>query len=274
MRKKLTVMKLPPIPILYQADETTSSSTDEVTNSEDSSVFTDQDFQLAFLSACRRNRVSAVRELLSAGGETTIKARTERLGWTALHVAAAKNHIETCKVLLDRSKIKVDARDNNGNTALFLAVKNNNSIIVEFLLKHGADPNKVQQKKRKRQLACCDSPSGPCALTPFEWALENASTSLMVIKLLIRYGANVNGADPDGETPLIKALTVCQENRCSTLSPMGSPMATTVEKSYFATDERDDVEVVKLLLAHGADPHDCDRDAQTKHMYISLTEAC
>ena len=47
--------------------------------------------------------------------------KSDYSGSIALHCAANKGHTEVCEILLSNSNLNIDAKDNNGFTALHLA---------------------------------------------------------------------------------------------------------------------------------------------------------
>lgn len=52
--------------------------------------------------------------------------------------ASIANNLELVEMLLSREEIQINRQDEDGRTALHIACKNNNTEIVELLLKHGA----------------------------------------------------------------------------------------------------------------------------------------
>lgn len=64
-------------------------------------------------------------------------------GGTLLHLATKRNFKAVVEKLLQLPGIDVNMRDRDGNTPLLLAVTLDNGELVELLLKHGANPNIV-----------------------------------------------------------------------------------------------------------------------------------
>ena len=102
-----------------------------------------------------------------------------RNGRTPLHFAARKNAVrnspavEVAKVLLkQRPDIKIDAKDNCGETPLYCAARDNEVEMVELLLKHGADVNVKQNSGH----------------TPLRVAIRN--NAVEAADLLRRYGGH------------------------------------------------------------------------------------
>lgn len=71
-----------------------------------------------------------------------VNIKVNYYGSTLLHIAAYGGDIKIIELLI-KAKININARERKfGNTALITAFISNNSCeVIEFLLKHGADPN-------------------------------------------------------------------------------------------------------------------------------------
>ena len=99
--------------------------------------------QTAFLYAGAHGMNEALTHLINAGAKPDIY---NYYGGTALIPAAEKGHIDTVRLLLEKSNVDVNHVNNLGWTALMEAVVLgdggiNYQQIVELLLAHGADPN-------------------------------------------------------------------------------------------------------------------------------------
>lgn len=82
-------------------------------------------------------RDAAVRELLSRGSAVSARSR-KPLENTPLNAAAAGNHLEVCRVLLDAGA-DPNARQSGGFVPLHAAAQNGSRDLVELLLERGAD---------------------------------------------------------------------------------------------------------------------------------------
>lgn len=139
--------------------------------------------------------------------------------------------------LIDRSLLAV--RDSELETPLMHAALNASPRLVKLLLQRGADAN-----------AC-----KPDGLT----ALILASDSVAKVRTLIAAGAEVNAKTSNGTTALIAASAfphatpVIRELLAAgaNLNTVNSDGATALSQASAAGDLR----AMKLLLAHGADPH-------------------
>ena len=84
----------------------------------------------------RFNGLSTVDALLQGGADPSIKGKK---GSTPLHFAARRGNEEIVKVLLEHPKVKVDAKDSCGKTALHLACTEGHCRVCKLLLSKGAD---------------------------------------------------------------------------------------------------------------------------------------
>lgn len=92
------------------------------------------------LRAAAGGSPDAVRAAIEAGEDVNShQMGSYAEGYTPLHVAAEKGHLEVVKTLLENGAM-VDARDKEMNTPLMLAVTNNGTLdVVKYLVEHGAD---------------------------------------------------------------------------------------------------------------------------------------
>jgi ankyrin repeat protein len=174
--------------------------------------------------------------------------------------------------LLRADPTLIDQQVRNGETPLHVAAHYGFTEVVEWLLMNKADPNTRAYNQ----------------FTPLHLADDPA-----IVKLLVKYKADVSAKDSSGNTPLMRAasryaplrnLTEYAELRdrwlsiCKILREAGAPYDL-VTACYLRDIERvralldvtkqapgkdvmrlaatlGDVEIVKLLLKHGADPED------------------
>ena len=89
-------------------------------------------------------------------------------------------------ILLVQSGAIIDSTDNRGRTPLYIAAIGGRSNIVDYLLGHGADPNKGASWKGKQQ--------------PLHVAAMYGHVG--IIEDLLRHGAEIEGCTTAGETAL------------------------------------------------------------------------
>jgi len=183
-------------------------------------------------------------------GRTPIASRTDEKpedfasGWlTPLMFAAREGDVELTRMLV-RAGAGVDAAAGDGKTALALAIFNGNYEVASFLVDSKADVNKADVQR----------------FTPLFWAVDrrNMETApnfpwmvtvdpMPLIRKLLDAGANPNALV--NNTPRARMRE-------------GSPrivFATALMRAAFAAD----LELVTLLLDHGADPQIISKDGET-----------
>jgi ankyrin repeat protein len=241
------------------------------------------DGQTALLAVARTGNVAAAQLLLKHGA--TVDAREKWGGQTALMWASARRHPEMMQLLISKGA-DVNARsidrnyqrhvtaegrpknlDSGGFTPLLYAARENCVACVEVLLKHAADID-------------LQDPDG---VSPLLVAIMNANWDLA--RQLIVAGADVNQWDIFGEAPLFTAVGDRRQidgGRAS-IDPLNTTDGLTIVKTLLARGadpnmqlffkpanvrgainsrgatpliraaNNGDLEVVKLLLEHGAD---------------------
>jgi ankyrin repeat protein len=253
----------------------------------------DRDGMTALQMVARTGNVKAAQLLVDAGA--TIDARERWGGQTALMWASARRHPAMMQFLISKGA-DVNARstvrdyqrhvtaegrpkslDSGGLTPLLYAARENCHACVEVLLKSGADINLPD----------------PDGVSPLLVAIMNANWDLA--QQLIDAGADVNQWDIFGETPLFIAINshTRRDGGRNSIDPINKTTGTEIVKTLLArganpnvqlffkpanlggnTNTRGstpliraanngDVEMVKLLLEHGADATMMMADRQT-----------
>ncbi|WVZ64421.1 hypothetical protein U9M48_013933, partial [Paspalum notatum var. saurae] len=141
-------------------------------------------------------KVIAVRYLLDKGADLN---KQDVMGFAPLHYAAKQGYDEIARLLLSRGA-NVDLNSSEG-TPLHVAAAHGKFGVMQILLEHHADPNRVS----------------PNHCTPLAEVLSaadekvNESDRLKCMSLLVKAGADLNSMDPD--SPLViatrKGLTGC-----------------------------------------------------------------
>jgi ankyrin repeat protein len=218
--------------------------------------------QDALMWAAAERHPAVVRLLIEAGAET--RAHTKK-GFTALHFAAREGDIDTVRQLL-ASGVNIDIRSlpdaptpapaatprgpgyqatiSEGSTALLVATVRGHVPLAILLLEHGADPNVLD-----------------AGFTPLHWAsgtweggisnsvygfsdpmsgIPNRQQKLALVKTLLARGANPN-ARMTRRPPGFSGLGGGYED-----APGATP--------FLLASAADDLEMMKILLAAGADP--------------------
>ena len=182
------------------------------------------------------------RTPVAAGGDRSIEEFAS--GWmTPLMFAAREGDLESARHLLEAGA-DVNALAGDGKNALSLAIFNGNYELASFLVDRKADVNNTDTQR----------------FTPLFWAVDrrNMETApnfpwmvtadpLPLIKKLLDAGANPNALINNTPRARMRA---------------GSPrivFATALMRAAFSAD----LELVKLLLAYGADPKVVSSDGET-----------
>jgi ankyrin repeat protein len=196
-------------------------------------------------------------------------------GETILMTAARTGRPDLVVLLIDRGA-DINAREKwYGETALMWAAAENHAEVVRLLIARGADPNVRSNllEVPRRRTGQSVLPLG--SWTPLMYAARQ--NALETIGALAERGADLNLTDPDGATALVIAIINAHYDAAAVLLEKGAnPNIADKEASmaalYAAVDmsrlaighgrpnprpagERDAVDLVALLLKHGADPN-------------------
>ncbi len=243
------------------------------------------------LVACTDGNTAMVEKLLAAGAQANTAAST---GETALMACARSGSEGGVKALLARGA-QVNAKENlRDQTALMWAVSQRHPAVVRLLLEHGADvsartrvsgllvirdfegarfvcPPDVSEEDRRKSSYKIEAIAGnqdipKVVCNRADVAPKGGSTPLLFAarsgdfesaKLLVSAGANVNDAAPDGNSALVVAAYSGQRQVAAFLLDKDArPNA--ADGGYAALHVailRGDLELVRALLAHGANPN-------------------
>ena len=211
--------------------------------------------------------------LLKAGADVD---SPNKYGQTALMVVARSNHVDSAKLLI-RHGAKVNAKETwRGQTALMWAAAQCQPDMVKLLIKHGAKVNARSVVNHwKRQVTAENRaqwrPIG--GLTPMLLAARVGCTE--AAKALVAGGADVNLSDPNNMTPMIMAVNNFHFDFAAYLIKVGAdvnrwdwrgrtPLYLAVDLHTVphggrpdrpTTDKTSSLDMIKLLLAAGANPN-------------------
>ena len=164
--------------------------------------------------------------------------KTDDMGNTTLHQACHQNQSEVVEALLKAGRVDVNAVNDDGDTPLLMVCRNQNVYLAEILLKAGADPN-------------CKQLDGS---SPLHYAAEEGHYP--IAKALLAGGADVNLRDQGGKTPLLLAAREGQNDMVAFLIENGADvnLVSNSQRSalYYAT-ENGFTEIVEQLLMAGAE---------------------
>lgn len=162
--------------------------------------------------------------------DSTLTHTSTKPGWTPLHLAVRKNRIRCAKLLLTNGA-SVDSTENGVTYPLQIAVLNGSVKMAALLLDHGANIN--LRFNRKDEFLKLLKPNIPCAnfLASRKLPLLHFSILLKLdemTELLLNRGADIDSKTFVGESTLMQAVRV------------------------------NDLKLVELLLARGANPNERD----------------
>lgn len=204
-RHLFALVFLLPFPLLTPACKPKSEAAKSELSEAGYQFTTDGWFQ-----ATRENDTSAMKKFLANGFDPLT---ADPSGDSALHIAAANGAQEAADLLLSRG-ISIDHRGTAERTPLMSAVIGNQTSMVKWLLRQGADPLAQDQEGYiPLMIAVRESAVGPLAeLAPYN--RDDLDKALLVASLmgnspaidaLTNYGASVYARMPDGRTPLMLA---------------------------------------------------------------------
>ena len=193
------------------------------------------------------------------------------------HAAETGDIVGVKEILKHTPEIAIDAVDDQGYTALYRASLYGRTQVVDYLLKHGANPDmrdrdgatplhaaasKGYGKIMRLLLAETENVNVQDMLgtTPLLSATVSGSTD--VLKALLEFGADVNIPNNNQETPVWAATANGHEDFVRVLLEIGVsgaivdvnvPDAIRHQTPLHLAAGRGDTYVAKLLLEHGAD---------------------
>jgi uncharacterized protein len=170
-----------------------------------------------------------------------------------VHAAAGRNDVPALRALLD-SGAAINAQDDRGRTALLAATHANAVEAARLLIERRAD------------LEIADNLQD----TPFLYA--GAEGKLEILRLLAAAGARLDGRNRYGGNALIPAahhghvevVRELLETTAIDVNRVNNPGWTAlIEAVILADGGPKHQEIVRLLLAHGADPRIADKEGVT-----------
>jgi ankyrin repeat protein len=201
------------------------------------------------LNCARSGSAAAVQALIA--GDADINAKESTQNQTALMWAAAEHHPEVVRVLID-AKADLQARTRSGFTALHFAAREGDVESARLLLAAGVNINAVSKPDPSptatdgtaagRRTSSAIASDGS---TPLLVATMRAQVPLALF--LLENGADPNIADA-GLTPLHWASTTWETGTANPVYGFDDPMAG-------IPDRKAKLQLVKSLLAHGANPN-------------------
>jgi len=214
--------------------------------------------------AAAEGHAEAIEVLLDAGADVDIRSSAAEFArrnagltrlslglWTPLMYCARQGAMNAARVLLDRGA-KVNLTDPDGATALVIAIINYHYDFAVMLLDHAADPNIADSIGMAALYAAVDMNTLPWMFGRPEIPAPSKTSALELIEHLLQHGAK-----PDA------ALTAVQTQRAHT---DGDPALGPGTTAFLRAAKAGDAPVMRLLLAHGANPNLTQKNGNTALM--------
>ena len=205
--------------------------------------------QTALMWAASEGHAKAIQALLDAGADPAVRSKA---GFTALLFASRDGHLDAMRALLDAGAPATD-KTADGTSALVLTILNGHLDAAALLLDHGADPNAPDARgSALHAIAWLRRPGWPLSGAPRIPDGDLDSLDL-VGKLLAR------GADPNVRV----AWKELKRGGFDLGMVVNNPPNLNVGRNYitlvgatpfYLAAKHSDVELMRLLAAHGANP--------------------
>ena len=211
----------------------------------------------AMYLACTNGNAAIIEKLLAAGVDANGPITAEKE--TPLMLAAFTGNVNAVKTLLDHGA-EINAQQARGQTALMWAASESHASVVKFLVDRGADvkATSVAANPGKKMTALLFSAR---------------QGDLASAKILVEGGANVDDAMADGTTAMLLAILNGHHQLATYLLEKGAnpnltdgsgrpPLFAAIEMRNpqwaevpWPDADMDDLDLIKILLAKGADPN-------------------
>lgn len=191
--------------------------------------------------AAQQGNIEALRILVEKGVDINVRTRFGQYnGETALNLALLNNQTTAARFLIDSGAI-LNLGNINGVRALEIATVNKDFDMVQYILNKGANPNNSNINK----------------VTPLFVAVQNGSFD--ILKLLVSFGADVNYKSSNRSTPLFENVIISGNKKIlEFLIENGADVNFKNEMGDTALHwavGKNDLEKVSILLSAGADPN-------------------
>jgi uncharacterized protein len=177
-----------------------------------------------------------------------------RGGFTAFLFAAREGDIESAKAMLDAG-VDINQADIDGTNALVVSLMNKHYGFAKFLLDRGANPNLADVKGRTALYAVIDIRNEDYSALPNRKE-DDPLPSIEVVKALLEHGANTN-AQLTHNLPGRSGM----DSGDTTLDEGTTPLMRAARAG--------DAEVMRMLLAKGADPKLTTKEGNTFLMFAA-----
>jgi len=203
---------------------------------------------------------------------------------TLLH-AAEKEELENVESAAPG--LPIDCQDSSGNTPLYYAVRRKKNDIVEYLMVHGADAY-IKNVRGKTPLGLAvdqmDADIVKILLDNSSDSDHSAEKNILLhiavrngdlgsVTQLVRHGADPNSLDAHAKTCFDLAVENQHADIVRVLLNNSSSGSSSVNVNTFlhAAVRNGDLDTVKQLISHGADPNSKNQNGQTP-LHLAVAE--
>lgn len=202
--------------------------------------------------AIENEKIEVAQLLLTYGADVNNR---DSDGISVLHVAVKIGCLQIVEALLEYG-FNLNPEDAKNPELLHGTVERGYLKIVEDLLKYGADVNTYSNSQFE-------------GFTPLHCAAKNKQGE--VVKLLIRYKADVNAQDKTGKTPIFYAIENADLEMTKLLLTNKANIKDSPDLLHIAV-QKECIEIVKVLLQYDADINASDKYGRTALHFTALSE--
>ena len=175
------------------------------------------------------------------GGGTVTGGNTVMGGMTALLFAARDGKLEAVKALVEAGADVNQISAGEHSSPLVIAAENSHYEVAKYLVDHGADPNLANVDGLAALYATIDNQYAPLSWAPVPLSTQEKVTHIELMADLLEHGANPNAQ-------LKRHLWFRPSSHDQEwIKPDGAT-------AFWRAAQADDIDAMKLLVAHGADP--------------------
>lgn len=199
-----------------------------------------------FISMIKSNEIEKVKLFLQAGIDPNtryMKDSSDRYyyGKPALMIATMLGEEDIVKILLEDSRININALDNSQCNVLWRVSDSGKGALVKSLVEKGANVNYFEPKDGN---------------DPLSYAVYKNQKE--VVKALVENGANIKRLSPKYKTSILDVAVICKsgEDMFKTLIQLGADVNAVdgdgCTPLYGALLESNNLEMIKVLVDNGA----------------------
>ena len=230
-----------------------------------------KDLNAALFTAVEQGNFKEVKNLIAQGADVNA---TDKKVLTPLHYAVLSGNLKMSKLLI-KDGADVNAHSNESETPLYLAVIHNNEKMVKLLTSSGADANISLTSWTPLFHSClhgyktivklllkngADMSQGIVSPVQATLVCHEEDCTLKdkeeILKILIKYGVDIDSVNPDSETSLDRAVIENNTEVVKMLFKLGSKLEKGKHAKWYpliAVRDYNNKEMLEILIDNGAD---------------------